>query len=101
MKSIHKMLTATAALSTLALLAFAAPAAQAGEYCSVNTSGMRGCGYDTLEQCQATVSGGLGTCTRDPFYKDASTSLKGARSALAYQPNHVRRHRAVKHSIEQ
>jgi Protein of unknown function (DUF3551) len=58
-----------AALTTLASVMIAAPAAQAGKYCSSHTSGMKGCGLSTLEQCQASVSGiGSGPCMRDPFY---------------------------------
>jgi hypothetical protein len=45
MKSIAKMITASAAaLSAFALVAMAAPVAQAGEYSVTNTSGMLGCG---------------------------------------------------------
>jgi hypothetical protein len=66
-KSIAKMITASAAaLSAFALVAMAAPVAQAGEYCMTNTSGMRGCGYATLEQCQISASGSAGTCAREP-----------------------------------
>ena len=54
------------------------PAAQASEYCNTNSSGMRGCGYSSLEQCQAAMSGQMGTCSRDPYYKDP-------KQALAYQ----------------
>lgn len=83
MKTITKLITASAAaLSTLAFVSIAAPAAHAGEYCSVNTSGMRGCGFATMEQCKATMSGGLGTCMRDPFYNNSN--------ALAYQPKQAR-----------
>jgi uncharacterized membrane protein len=64
MKSIQKIMTASAALSALAFVAFASPAAQAGEDCSTNTSGMRGCGFATLEQCKASMSGITGTCDR-------------------------------------
>jgi Protein of unknown function (DUF3551) len=84
MKSIHKLMTAAAAFSALAL---AAPAAQAGEYCSINSSGMRGCGYESLAQCQASMAGQNGTCMRDPFLQDA-------RSALAYQPTKGHKHAA-------
>lgn len=87
MKSIQKLMTAAAAFSALAVVAFAAPAAQAGEFCSVDTSNMRGCGYETLAQCQASVSGKSGYCMRDPFYKDT-------RSALAYQPIKGHKHAA-------
>jgi len=79
MKSIDKLMTVAAAFSALAAVAFAAPAAQAGEYCSVDSSNMRGCGYESLAQCQAANAGKNGTCMRDPFFQDA-------RTALAYQP---------------
>jgi hypothetical protein len=94
MKPISKMMTASAAvLSTVAFVAMATPAAQAGEFCSVNTSGMRGCGYSSLEQCQASTSGVGGTCMRDPYYNNAST-------ALAYQPKQPRS-RTVVHPAKQ
>jgi hypothetical protein len=97
MKPISKLMTASAAaLGTLAFMAIAAPAAYAGEYCSINTSGMRGCGYSSLEQCQASTSGTGGTCMRDPYYNNAST-------ALAYQPKQTRSRSALrpaKQSVE-
>jgi Protein of unknown function (DUF3551) len=77
MKPISKLITAAA--STFALLAMAAPAAHAGEFCKTDTSGMRGCGYATMAQCQAAVSGAAGTCARDPYYVDPN-------KAFAYQP---------------
>ena len=84
MTPISKLMTASAAaLCTAVFVGFAAPAAQAGEYCSVNSSGMRGCGYVSLEQCQAAMSGLMGTCTRDPYYKDP-------KDALALQAKHAR-----------
>jgi hypothetical protein len=76
---ISKLMTASAAaLCTMAFVSFAAPAAQAGEFCSTDTSGMRGCGYTTLAQCQASMSGKNGTCARDPFYKDPKEALAQA-----------------------
>jgi hypothetical protein len=97
MKPIAKMMTASAvALSTLAFVAMATSAAQAGEYCNTNTSGMRGCGFSSLEQCQAAMSGIGGTCARDPYYTNAST-------ALAYQPRQTRSRSALrpaKHSVQ-
>jgi hypothetical protein len=72
-----------AALSAFALVAMAAPAAQAGECCMTNTSEMRGCGYATIEQCQASAAGGLGTCGRDPYFANPSDALPN--NALAYQ----------------
>lgn len=102
MKSIAKMITASAAaLSAFALVAMAAPAAQAGEYCMTNTSGMRGCGYATIKQCQASAAGGLGTCGRDPFFSNPSDALSN--NALAYQPKpaHSRSElRPAKQSVE-
>jgi Protein of unknown function (DUF3551) len=89
MKTTSKLMTASVALAALALVAIATPAARAGEFCSTNTSGMRGCGYTSLEQCQASMSGVGGTCARDPFYKDAST-------ALAYQPKQTRSRSALR-----
>jgi hypothetical protein len=87
MKSIHKLMTAATAFSALAMLAFAAPAAQAGEFCSINSSGMRGCGFESLAQCQASMAGQNGTCMRDPYLQDA-------RTALAYQPIKGHKHAA-------
>jgi Protein of unknown function (DUF3551) len=89
MKPISMMMTRSAAsLCTLAFMAIATPSAQAGEYCSTNSSGMRGCGYTSLEQCKASMSGINGSCDRDPFYKDAN-------SALAYQPKQARSRTAL------
>jgi hypothetical protein len=86
MTPISKLMSASSiALCAAVFVSFAAPAAQAGEYCSVNSSGMRGCGYVSLEQCQASMAGQMGTCTRDPFYKDPKDALalqsKQARAA--------------------
>lgn len=87
MTPISKLMTASAAALCTAVFVFAAPAAQAGEYCSTNSSGMRGCGFVSLEQCQAAMSGLMGTCARDPYYKDP-------KDALALQSKQAR---AVKH----
>jgi hypothetical protein len=95
MKPISKTMTASAAaLSTFVIVAVAAPAAHAGEYCSTNTSGMRGCGYSSLEQCQASTAGTSATCARDPYYSN---------TALAYQPKQTRSRsplRPAKRSVE-
>jgi hypothetical protein len=48
---------------------------------------MRGCGFETLAQCQASMSGQNGTCMRDPFLQDA-------RTVLAYQPIKGHKHAA-------
>ncbi|MBA7474604.1 hypothetical protein ES707_09958 [subsurface metagenome] len=84
------MITATAvALSLFGFVTTAASPAQAGEYCSVNTSGMRGCGYATMEQCKATMSGGLGTCMRDPFYNNSNALVLQAKSASATRSGYL------------
>lgn len=88
------MIASAAALCSFAAIAIATPAAQAGEYCVTNTSGMRGCGYSSMEQCQAAVSGLSGTCARDPFYGN---------NAMAYQPKQTDKRRALsptKRSVE-
>ena len=83
MKTLSRMMTASAAaFGTLAFMAMAAPAAQAGEFCMTDSSGMRGCGYTTMEQCHASAAGKNGSCDRDPFFNNASSSS----NALAYQP---------------
>ncbi|MGA7808072.1 DUF3551 domain-containing protein [Bradyrhizobium sp.] len=86
MKTTSKIITTAAA--ALALLAMATPAL-AGEYCKTDSSGMRGCGYETMAQCQASASAQNGTCARDPFYT-------APQNALAYQPAHHRLHPAKK-----
>jgi hypothetical protein len=91
MKTIFGLASASAAaLSLFALVGATTPGARAGEFCSTDSSGMRGCGYTTLEQCQVTQSGKNGTCARDPFYE---VNNANPRNALAYQPAH-----SVKHS---
>jgi Protein of unknown function (DUF3551) len=67
-------------LMALAFLAMANFSAQAGEFCVTNSSGMRGCGFATMEQCKATVSGINGSCARDPFFEynsNASANMPG------------------------
>jgi hypothetical protein len=76
---ISKVMTASAAaLCTLAFVSLAGPGAKAGEFCSTDSSGMRGCGYETLAQCQTSNTGKNGTCARDPFYKDPKEALAQA-----------------------
>jgi hypothetical protein len=82
MKQLFKLTVAPAsALFALALFAMTT-AASAGpnEYCRQDiTSGMRSCGFSSLEQCQAMSAGRGGDCYRDPFLANTS-------NALAYQP---------------
>jgi hypothetical protein len=82
MKQFLKLTAApSAAMFALALATMATPAS-AGDYCRTDTSYMRSCGFDTLEQCQASSSGRTGTCDRDPFLPNTS-------NALAYAPKHL------------
>jgi len=78
-----------AGLWAMALVAIAAPStpASAADYCRQDAiSGMRSCGYATIEQCQAMSSGIGGTCYRDPFLPQAGVS-----NAYAYAPLHGKR----------
>jgi len=90
MRSLLKLIAATAAVRALTLVAIPT-AALASEYCLTNTSGMRGCGFTTLRQCLDSLSGCAGTCARNSFYQDP-------KSALAYQPK--RGHLHSKKTVE-
>ena len=81
MKQILKLSAAPAAvLGAMAFFATATPAA-AIDYCRTDvTAGVRGCGYTSLEQCQAMSSGRGGGCDVNPF------SAGGSSNAFAYQP---------------
>ena len=58
----------------------------AGEYCRTDVTGhMTGCGFDSMEQCQAAASGIGGDCFRDP--KLANNGASNGSNAFAYQPN--------------
>ena len=68
----RKILAFNAIAVTLASAAFLEPvqpaAAKDYEYCRQDySSGMRQCGFDTMEQCLAMISGRGGSCLRDPF----------------------------------
>jgi Protein of unknown function (DUF3551) len=78
-----------AGLCAMALVAVATPAsAGPNEVCRQDvTSGMRSCSFATMEQCQAMSSGRGGTCYRDPFLPQVSTT-----SAYAYAPLHGGHH---------
>ena len=92
MKQVLKLAAAPAsALLAMAFLSMATPAS-AGEFCRTDTSGMRGCGYETLAQCEASSSGKGGAgCYRDPYLPEAK-----ATNALAYQPKGKKAHQAKK-----
>jgi hypothetical protein len=82
MKQLFKMSAApAAALFAFALVAMTTPAAASPNgYCRQDvTSGMRTCGFASMEQCQAMSAGRGGSCYRDPFLVDTM-------SAYASQP---------------
>ena len=84
MNQVFKLAAAPAsALLALAFLSMSTPAS-AGEFCHTDTSGMRGCGYVSMEQCEAAASGKGGAgCFRDPYLPEANNKPT---NALAYQP---------------
>jgi hypothetical protein len=92
MKQFLKISAAPAAASfALAFVAMTSPAAaRPVDYCRTDiTSGMRGCGYSSLEQCQTMSSGRGGSCSENPFPSGGTTSSSGSsRNAYAFQPKH-------------
>ena len=91
MKQFLKLTAAPATtLFALAFVAMATPAAaSSNEFCRTDSSGMRSCGFSTMEQCQAMSSGRGGDCFRDPFLAESSNTL-----AYAPKAKHViHRHR--------
>ena len=90
-KQILKISAAAAtALFATAFVATATPAAAAAsvDYCRNDvTSGMRGCGYTSLEQCQAMSAGRGGGCYENPF-PEGGRSASTSTNAYAYQPKH-------------
>jgi len=89
-KQILKISAAPAGLfCALAFFSTATPAAAAPvDYCRTDTSGMRGCGFSSLEQCQAMASGRGSNCYENPFPQGGSASGNASSSAYAYQPKH-------------
>ena len=80
---------AVAALVGAAFLVTPEPAAAKDyEYCRWDYgSGMRACGFDTVEQCLALISGRGGSCVRNPVMAEPS-------AAYAYAPKrHGHSHR--------
>ena len=72
------------AVCFLALFALGAPAASAGpakaDFCRKDMSEQLGCGFATLEACQASASGRGGICGPNPFANPAAS----AASSYAY-----------------
>jgi uncharacterized membrane protein len=85
MKEFLKATTAPAAalLAAVAFAAMTAPAS-AAEFCRQDVSGhMTGCGFTSMEQCQAASAGIGGDCFRDPYLNDS-------KNAYAYRPESPR-----------
>jgi hypothetical protein len=93
MKQLLKTTVASAAaVFALGFVAMSTPAAAASniDYCRTDiTSGMRGCGYSSLEQCHAMSSGRGGDCYPNPFPSgSASSASNNNGNSYAYQPKH-------------
>ena len=99
MKHLLKVAAAPAtAFAAMAFVAMATPAAAASsvDYCRTDiTSGMRGCGYASLEQCHAMSSGRGGDCYPNPYPSNTASSGTSTNNALAYQPKHPRSRKPV------
>jgi len=60
--------------------------ATAGEFCRQDVTGhMTGCGYSSMEQCQAASAGVGGDCFRDPWLAQKESAGNPA-NANAYAP---------------
>jgi hypothetical protein len=72
--------------------------ASAKEFCRQDVTGhMTGCGFDTMEQCQAASAGIGGDCFRDPNLATNSAANSANRkpsNAFAYEPAPKKRGRA-------
>jgi Protein of unknown function (DUF3551) len=79
---------AVTALASVAFLEAVQPAAAKDyEFCRLDyASGMRQCGFDTMEQCVAMISGRGGSCMRDPFLKETSAAFAYARKGDHRRP---------------
>jgi hypothetical protein len=90
-KQILKTSVAPAAIfGALAFFTTATPAAAAPvDYCRTDvTSGMRGCGYSSLEQCRSMSAGRGGSCSENPFPSSTSSTSSSSSNAYAFQPKH-------------
>jgi uncharacterized protein DUF3551 len=105
MTPILRNLTASAAiLSASALFVMTAPAARADDYCITNgAQAAHGCGYPTMEACQAASAGIGGTCSlsassksSDDTSKNARASLRNSNASMAYSPKQPRSRKEVR-----
>jgi hypothetical protein len=92
-KTIAFSTIAAAALASAMLFSAAEPvAAREYEYCREDySSGMRQCGFATVEQCVAMISGRGGSCVRNPLLSEASASYAHAPK----RPGRTRRQHGV------
>jgi hypothetical protein len=95
MRQLLKTTVASAAAAfALGFVAMSTPAAAASntDYCRTDiTSGMRGCGYTSLEQCHSMSSGRGGDCYPNPFPSGSASNSgtgNGTGNSYAYQPKH-------------
>ena len=79
--------TATVGLAVVALLATGNAQADPYKWCAVLNMGdaAYNCGFDTIAQCRATVSGVGGFCEPNPFYIEPGR--KPARTARPRRPD--------------
>jgi hypothetical protein len=67
-----------------------APTASAKDhqYCLLDyySSGTRDCGFDTIEQCLAMISGRGGSCARDPYLPEPRASYAYAQKGRGHRP---------------
>jgi len=65
------------------------------KWCATYRAGGQNCGFLTIEQCQATVSGVGGFCQQNPFYtgpdKSSSASARVSRAKPAERPTPQKR----------
>ena len=87
MRAFYKLgVPAAAFVAAVILGAITTGSASAGEFCRQDVSGhMVGCGFSSMEQCQAASSGIGGDCFRDPNLAN-SASGNSTRNAFAQQP---------------
>jgi Protein of unknown function (DUF3551) len=94
MKSTSKSFTASAvALSAFAFFMMATPAAHADEYCLSGNQAAHGCGYPSMETCQASAAGLGGMCR-------PAASNKNPSDAQAYQAKQTQS-KSARHPVKQ
>jgi len=78
---------ATAIAATAIFGTLTTGSATAGEFCRQDVTGhMTGCGYSSMEQCQATSAGIGGDCFRDPWLGQNQKQTSNPANAYAYTP---------------